>query len=719
MGESVRINRPQTFFFLFNMRKLTTTLYLILLTCIYQTQSVFVINNETISSDFFQNLFLKRMRSGFKVSNLVGEDDINAKKCVLQLQEIVNQFPNAKVAPFIDAWGKFPSGVLYGHLRDLGNFDQCVKTSVELNETLGVTNGKYCMATLPLASSSIKVSEHDLSLLRESSLDDQIDVRSSVLKLQFAVCIPEICSPQLITAVFQSISQNILNGTLSGVKVSACHVDKKPNLAPVDIFAIVLFSIFGGLMLMSTCYDCVTNYMERKPVPILMAFSVISNGRKLFMINTKKSANSIDCLTGIRVLSMVWVLHCHNYMFYATQNLINLADVLNWYKRPWSMTVLMGTVSVDSFFFLSGLLVAWLGLKELDRTKGKLNVLMMYVHRYIRLTPALAALILFCVSLNKHIGSGPFRQAMIKVHSACEETWWATLLYIQNYATPKKLCIMQSWYLAIDTQLYVLSPFILIALWRWGIKSVAALIVLSLLSIGCVIGTIIAMGYTSLIGLEEPERSQKVYFPTHTRYAVWVVGICFGYFMHLNRNKSMRPPMLLRLLGWIISFGTMLSIIYAPYFTISSGNSATVGHAAAYESLKRVSWSIALAWIVFACHFGFGGIVNSILSHPAWQPLGRLNYCMYLVHMAVQTINFGTVRTDAYFSDYRLYLNFWSTFGISVLVAIVLSLSFEAPVLVIEKSLFRQSHQKENEHKIAFTTSANKISIDGALSKEV
>lgn len=113
-----------------------------------------------------------------------------------------------------------------------------------------------------------------------------------------------------------------------------------------------------------------------------------------------------------------------------------------------------------------------------------------------------------------------------------------------------------------------------------------------------------------------------------------------------------------RMIGWIICFTTLLSIIFGPYFTISSSESASVFHAAAYESLKRVSWSIALAWIVFACHFGFGGIVNSILSHPIWQPLGRLNYCMYLVHITVQTINFGTVRTDAYFSDYRLVSSF-------------------------------------------------------------
>lgn len=680
-----------------------------------QTNTISVIRDETVSSDFFQTLFLKKIPH---LQHLrAGADNENAQKCLLQLREIANQFPSVKVASFIDSWGKFPSGLLYGHLRDLGNYDQCVKTSVELNQTFGITNGKYCFATFPLTS-PIQLSEKDESFLRESPIEPKNDLGIPV-NVKIAVCIPEVCSPQLITTIFQQISENVLNGTFSGVKVSSCQIHRKPDFQSVDIFAIVLFSVFAGLMFLSTGYDCVTSYIEKKPVRLLVAFSIISNGRKLFMINTKRSRNSIDCLTGIRVLSMVWVLHCHNYAFYATQNLINAVDVLAWYKKLWSMSILMGTVSVDTFFFLSGLLVAWLGLRELDRTKGKINVTMMYIHRYIRLTPALAAVILFYISINKYIGSGPFRDSLIKIHSSCEENWWSTLLYIQNYATPNKMCVVQSWYLAIDTQLYVLSPLILIALWKWGIKSILVLGVLSLLSIGCIIATFFSMGYTSIIGFGETDRTQKIYFPTHTRYSPWVVGICFGYFMHINRQRNLCLPMILRLLGWIISFGTLLSIVYAPYFTISSDQSATVGHAAIYESLKRVSWSIALAWIVFACHFGFGGIVNSILSHPFWQPLGRLNYCMYLVHMAVQSINFGTVRTDSYFSDYRLYLNFWSTFGISVLVAIVLSLSFEAPVLVIEKVIFPQERQEEAENRNVLAPVANKNVIERSISKEV
>lgn len=43
-----------------------------------------------------------------------------------------------------------------------------------------------------------------------------------------------------------------------------------------------------------------------------------------------------------------------------------------------------GTVSVDTFFLLGGLLVSYLMLKELDRSKGKFNFGLFYLHRYLR-----------------------------------------------------------------------------------------------------------------------------------------------------------------------------------------------------------------------------------------------------------------------------------------------------------------------------------------------
>lgn len=46
---------------------------------------------------------------------------------------------------------------------------------------------------------------------------------------------------------------------------------------------------------------------------------------------------------------------------------------------------------------------------------------------------------------------------------------------------------MHSWYLGVDTQLYVISPIFLFVLYKWNKKAVAGIVVLMLLLTACLI----------------------------------------------------------------------------------------------------------------------------------------------------------------------------------------------------------------------------------------
>ena len=116
----------------------------------------------------------------------------------------------------------------------------------------------------------------------------------------------------------------------------------------------------------------------------------------------------------------------------------------------------MGTLSVHTFFFMTGLLVCYLLLRELDRNKGRFNVLMFYIHRYlrylgkhflqsipfislkfveVRLTPVYAIIVGFMATLVVYIGSGPYWPVVEFNSQSCRWNWWINLLYINNYIT--------------------------------------------------------------------------------------------------------------------------------------------------------------------------------------------------------------------------------------------------------------------------------------------
>ena len=65
-----------------------------------------------------------------------------------------------------------------------------------------------------------------------------------------------------------------------------------------------------------------------------------------------------------------------------------------------------------------------------------------------------------------------------------------------------------------------------------------------------------------------------------------------------------------------------------------------------YNCFSKTLWSLALGWIIFSCHKGYGGVVNSFLSWKAWIPLSKLTYAAYLIHPQLQQIFLeGTTST--------------------------------------------------------------------------
>lgn len=143
---------------------------------------------------------------------------------------------------------------------------------------------------------------------------------------------------------------------------------------------------------------------------------------------------------------------------------------------------------------------------------------------------------------------------------------------------------------------------------------------------------------------------RKLYYATQTRASPYLIGILFGYFLHTNRGKDFKLNRLAVLLGWLIA----LSLIASCLFSIYGQNTLPIVEEAFYVSLTRIAWPLGLCWVVFACMHGYGGLANSLLSSPLWQPLSRLSYSAYIFHMFIESLNGGITHTSTYFSDYQV-----------------------------------------------------------------
>lgn len=64
----------------------------------------------------------------------------------------------------------------------------------------------------------------------------------------------------------------------------------------------------------------------------LIAFSMYTNGEKLFKCRHSDSADIMECLHGIRFFSILWVIFGHTYITFLmtpTINMVALQDVCN------------------------------------------------------------------------------------------------------------------------------------------------------------------------------------------------------------------------------------------------------------------------------------------------------------------------------------------------------------------------------------------------------
>lgn len=154
----------------------------------------------------------------------------------------------------------------------------------------------------------------------------------------------------------------------------------------------VTLSLIGFFVLLATFHEAWRAYQgipfdgksDGKLVTGLHCFSLFNNGRKLLSMKVSSRGTNLGCIHGIRVLSTLWVVIGHTWIYGPYLSAHNLNDVTEDGISWWFQGVGNGTVSVDTFFLMSGLLVSFLLLRELDRSKGKFNVALFYLHRYLR-----------------------------------------------------------------------------------------------------------------------------------------------------------------------------------------------------------------------------------------------------------------------------------------------------------------------------------------------
>ncbi|XP_001599171.3 nose resistant to fluoxetine protein 6 [Nasonia vitripennis] len=581
----------------------------------------------------------------------------------------------------LDASSKIPSGLLEGNFIDLGMFDECMGVK---GEALGVEiRGRHCMYSIASTSGN----------------------DSHLINPTLSICMPSTCNGSDIVYLFNSTISTIDRLKELGITVvsaTCTPVDKEIWDTEFTVSFSILMA-FIGLLLFCTLCDVILRQRDageyRHPVLSTLAkFSLIISASSI--LSTRVREGNLPAIHGIRFLSMGWVILGHEYILHFQGVNVNNLSILNWIQSWKSLYIFIAQFTVDTFFTISGFFMTYLFLKQMPKEK-RFNVPMYYLHRYFRLTPAIIALTLLTVVFIPKMGSGPRWDMLMSVFGgSCRKKWWPNLLYVQNFVQKDNLCLGHLWYLAVDMQLFWISPIILYPLYSKHKIGLAILFVFFIVSIA-VPGAIVGINQYPALSFIQNKNLQltkdiftEVYEMSYNRAGPWLIGILLGFEV---ANNNRRLGKLTVSTGWFVAIGSFAFCTFGTRSFMEPSYEYNDVWESVFTAVSRPIWAVGVCWIIYACIHNYAGPVFIVLSWKFFVPLSRISYCVYLVHFIIQLMHLSTQRTPNYFSDYNIWNDFFSNLIISIVVGFFFSLLFESPIMILEKMLFRRKRENVKE----------------------
>jgi peptidoglycan/LPS O-acetylase OafA/YrhL len=264
-------------------------------------------------------------------------------------------------------------------------------------------------------------------------------------------------------------------------------------------------------------------------------------------------------------------------------------------------------------------------------------------------------------------------------------------------------CFYHSWYLALDLQLFIFAPFLVF--WyqyrpRAGMLATGILMSLS-------IGATISLAHwrkwsiNTFDGAAVARFDVEGYAKPHIRCQTYLAGMLLGMILQ-QQTSSLRQTIQTRLsmmfaVG-LLAFVTFITVTGAysrracnfeewPELD-NCGSLWSPNQTFLYAASSRALWALAIGIICFLCLQGAGGMVNALLSHPAWTPLSHLSFGAYLLHpIVIFVYQFGDRQKEP-FRLLSFSLDYLSLSVVSFFLALAFALVVELPIANLSKRLY-------------------------------
>lgn len=406
-------------------------------------------------------------------------------------------------------------------------------------------------------------------------------------------------------------------------------------------------------------------------------FSIVNNVKQFLKVSQTK--NEIGCINGIRCITMSWIVTTHTMQYNDWSAFARTRQVEPLLQSLVNQPLFNGSYLVDSFFLVSGLLTSYStfgksfqqhtsatappppdDMPSARQRKAQQRQQMLadfssvnyLVGRYLRLTPQIIFVSLLFILLPLMTDSGgPHWYTITGEYSEnCSQNWWVNFFYIQAFYRTNEMCNFVGWWISVDMFYHLFALAIILLILRLGHRMAPLSCAIMTLAHGAVqakrhyqLG--LPPNLLSTIpqtGAMWSQMTLEFFWTPHAHALPYFFGFYLGYLMARDSSKLAAWFSAKRArLGWSLALVSLALQSYSTYFWVIGRWRYTPLQSTVFHLISAAVWSLCLAWIIVACHFGHGGLINRLLSCKLFAVLGKASYVVYLSHFLVLFTFFG------------------------------------------------------------------------------
>ena len=334
--------------------------------------------------------------------------------------------------------------------------------------------------------------------------------------------------------------------------------------------------------------------------------------------------------------------------------------------------------------------------------------------RYLRITPMMMYVTALNWKINDQLYWSYMDPSRDRYNHDCTHSWYSILLFYQNFTSDTEdmnVCMVHLWYLQCDMQMFLLLPFLCLIYHYY--KKIG--IITSLLpTIVCIVirmyyGLYYNLGYSVWLP-EHPIKHDAnpatyTYNKPWTRMAPYFTGVTTMFVIKYINDKYPELKISSKILYWtllILSGSMLLLLVFLP--SDDTKNEPLHHWSSFWDSfmyvINRPLWGIAITLLFIALYYkpnNIYSITNKLLSFEMYQPIGKLTFTMYLLHMPMYDWWLESKSVPIYYNCWNVILLFCGIAVLTFIFSLILYFIMEKPIANIVTHIINIISCKNNK----------------------